>query len=160
MSEVLRLRRFVIGGFAVTGSLIAAWLGQPLVHGNEQAVEVIVTVFSILAGFLVAIISLVGEGVELRGSWRLAEKSRALIKKRLIRHQLLFFGYLVTLALVFLSTLVAERLPQLTIWLERGYLWLATLAFVFSLWLPPALAKIQREKVDRVIEDKLASEKS
>lgn len=143
----------IVAAVVLFVAALAAWLGQPLVHDNDRAVDVVVTVFSILAGFLVAILSLVGEGVELRGSWRLAELSRKRIERRLKRHQWLFFCYLVTLALIFVSTLVGGLAPSVVVWIERAYLFFAVLTFLLSLWLPWALARMQREKVDSVIED-------
>jgi hypothetical protein len=59
--------------FAVALSLVFSWVGQPLIHGNQSAIDVIVTVFSILAGFLVAIIAIIGDPASIpKGSWRVA----------------------------------------------------------------------------------------
>ncbi len=47
--------------FSALAGLIAAIWGAPLIHGNSEASGVIVTVFSVLAGFLVGLISLTGD---------------------------------------------------------------------------------------------------
>jgi len=58
---------------AVLLGVSGANYGQPLVHGNDQAAGIIVTVYSILAGFLVAIIAIVGYPLLVPpGSWRIA----------------------------------------------------------------------------------------
>lgn len=132
---------------------LAAYLGQPLVHGNEQAVNVVVTVFSVLAGFLVAIIAIVGDPILLPpGTWRAAELERDKLNRRLVRHKWLFSLYLMTLGLVFFALLLKDKDPYIVLWLERGFLFFGVFAFVLSLALPGSLMKVQRERIDAVIE--------
>jgi hypothetical protein len=40
---------------------LGSYIAKPLIEGNQDAINVIVTVFSILAGFLIAVITLVGD---------------------------------------------------------------------------------------------------
>ncbi|MDR1889171.1 MAG: hypothetical protein LBQ81_07335, partial [Zoogloeaceae bacterium] len=134
-------------------SVLISYLGQPLIHGNDQAVNVIVMVFSVLAGFLVAIIAVVGDPVLLPpGTWRAAEIERDKLVNRLVRHKWLFVAYLITLALIFFALLVAKALPDWGVWLERLFLFFATFSFLLSLQLPSALMQAQRERIDAVIE--------
>ena len=134
-------------------AMLASFFGQPFIHGNEQAINVIVTVFSVLAGFLVAIIAIVGDPVLLPpGTWRAAEKERSKLNRRLIRHKWLFSLYLITLALVFFALLFKDQHPQIVLWLERGFLFFGVFAFSLSLALPESLMKVQRERIDAVIE--------
>ena len=134
-------------------SLAAAVYGQPFVHGNSEAISIIVTVFSVLAGFLVAIIAIVGDpGLLAPGSWRTAELQRARIVDRLTRHQWLFYLYLVTLTFIFASVLVPNSFPRLVVWIERIYLFAGVLAFLCSYLLPSALMKIQQERIESTIE--------
>jgi len=133
--------------------VLSAYYGQPLIHGNEQAINIIVTVFSVLAGFLVAIIAIVGDPVLLPpGTWRAAEMEREKLNKRLIRHKWLFSIYLATLALIFSALLFKDKYPDVVIWLERAFLFLGVFAFSLSMLLPSALMKVQRERIDAVIE--------
>lgn len=132
---------------------LVSFYGQPFVHGNDQAINIIVTVFSVLAGFLVAIIAIVGDPVLLPpGTWRAAELERDKLNKRLVRHKWLFTLYLVTLALVFLAFLFKDKSPILTLWLERAFLFFGVFAFALSMSLPSSLMKVQRERIDAVIE--------
>lgn len=134
-------------------SVLVGYFWQPLIHGNDQAINVIVTVFSVLAGFIVAIIAVVGDPILLPpGSWRAAELARDQLNNRLIRHQYLFVGYLITLALIFFALLVAKSFPACSTWLERFFLFFATFSFVLSMRLPGALMQAQRERIDAVIE--------
>jgi hypothetical protein len=130
-----------------------AWFAQPFVHENDQAINVIVTVFSVLAGFLVAIIAIVGDPILLPpGTWRAAEMERTKVNDRLIRHKWLFILYLLTLGVIFLAFLFKEEDPSLIVWFERLFLFLGTVAFVLSMRLPGALMQVQRERIDAVIE--------
>lgn len=49
-------------GLPITFALavLSAYFLQPLVSGNKDAINTIVTVFSILAGFLIAVITFIG----------------------------------------------------------------------------------------------------
>lgn len=134
-------------------SAVLAYLGQPLIHGNANAVNVVVTVFSVLAGFLVAIIAIVGDvTVMTPGSWRAVEMNRRLAVTRLNRHKHLFLLYLVTLALIFVSLLFDKAWASATVWLERFYLGFGTLAFCLSLRLPSTLMGAQLERIELEIE--------
>ncbi len=55
MKKYLPLLRFLL---IACISAFLAWKGQPFVHGNEKAVDLIINVFAILAGFLIAIMTL------------------------------------------------------------------------------------------------------
>ena len=137
---------------AILAGLVSC-LGQPLIHDNVQAVDVIVTVFSVLAGFLVAIIAIVGDPVLLPpGTWRAAELERKKLDSRLIRHRWLFTLYLITLGLIFFALLLKDKHACVVLWLERGFLFFGVFAFVLSLTLPGSLMKVQRERIDAVIE--------
>ena len=138
---------------SVVFGALAATYGQPLIHGNDQAVSVIVTVFSILAGALVAIIAVTGDPMLFSpGTWRLAQVESDQINNRLIRHKWLFFLYLISLGLIFLSILTQTKYPCTSIWLERAYLFFCASAFLWSLRLPFYLIKIQRERVENLIK--------
>ncbi len=140
---------------AAVVAAVGSYWGQPLIHGNDTAINVIVTVFSILAGFLVAIIAIVGDPLLVpAGTWRIAEGTREKTIQRLTRHKYLFHAYLIALALVFASTLLKDTHQCAGIWLERTYLFLSIFAFLISLRLPAALMKTQQERVDHLIEER------
>nr|VFJ63273.1 MAG: hypothetical protein BECKFM1743C_GA0114222_103404 [Candidatus Kentron sp. FM]VFJ64067.1 MAG: hypothetical protein BECKFM1743A_GA0114220_103474 [Candidatus Kentron sp. FM]VFK17161.1 MAG: hypothetical protein BECKFM1743B_GA0114221_104644 [Candidatus Kentron sp. FM] len=145
--------KVIVAVITVSIAGIAAYLGQPLIHGNEQAIDVITTVFSVLAGFLVAIIAVLGDPMLLPpGTWRAAEMHRKKLIKRLIVHKWLFLLYLITLALVFSSLLLQKQYPVITLWLERTYLFFGVIVFILSIRLPGALMKLQEERIDAMIE--------
>lgn len=153
MNHELDWSKIRLGALAIVLGLLSSYFGQPLVHGNEQAINLIVTVFSVLAGFLVAVIAIVGDPVLLPpGTWRAAEMEREKLNNRLIRHKWLFMLYLITLALIFFALLLKDSTLETVIWLERGFLFFGAIAFSLSLVLPEALMKVQRERIDAVIK--------
>lgn len=148
-----------IGFFAVAAgvSVAAGWFGQPLIHGNSDAVGVIVNVFSILAGFLVTIMTLLGEPGLFRGrTWRGDSVRRGNFYRRLIRHKWLFIAYLLVLGLIFSVTLITKKYPEheSVVWMERVYLGLAALAFIMSLVLPSRLMNLQIARFDEMVESR------
>lgn len=141
------------GILAVVFSGFVAYFAQPLVHGNDSAMNIMVTVFSVLAGFLVAIIAIVGDPVLLPpGTWKAAEMERSKLSSRLERHKLLFSLYLITLALIFFAVLLPETYPKILMGVEMSFLFFGVLAFTVSLRLPGSLIQVQRERIDAIIE--------
>lgn len=56
---------------AVVAGVLGGYWGQPWIHENERAINVIVTSFSILAGFLIAIMTIIGDpAISFWRSWR------------------------------------------------------------------------------------------
>lgn len=136
-------------------SAFVGWYGQPFVHGNEEARSVIVNVFSILAGFLITVMTLLGEPGLFRGrTWRSDAVRRKNVHRRLLRHKILFLAYLVTLGLIFVTTILADQKPEgrCVLWLERIYLFTAVFAFLCSLILPSRLMSLQLAQFDEMVE--------
>nr|WP_319491843.1 hypothetical protein [uncultured Desulfobacter sp.] len=139
---------------------IGAYYGQPLIHDNTSAINIIVTVFSVLAGFLVAVITLIGDPASLpSGSWRRAELGSRVLYTRLTRHKLLFLLYLSTLFLIFISVLVKGKYPMLEIWIERIFMFFAISAFALSFQLPQALMNLHKERIENEIESRRHNDK-
>lgn len=133
------------------------WYGQPYIHGNEEARGVIVNVFSILAGFLITVITLLGEPGLYRGrTWRADAVRRSNVYRRLVRHKWLFIIYLLVLGLVFATTILTKTMPDdlAVVYLERTYLGAAAFAFMLSLTLPGRLMSLQLARFDELIESR------
>lgn len=141
----------LFGIFSVAMGFAAGVCGFDLIHKNEKATEVIVTVFSILAGFLIAIMTLLGDASLLPGGWKLAESRRKAISAKLIRQKWLFYLYLMTLSVIFASSLLNAKYPIVSECLERIYFGLAVTAFFLSFRLPASLMAVQLDRVDAVI---------
>lgn len=139
--------------FAASLSIAAFLWGHPFIHDNKEAVTIIVTVFSVLAGFLVGLMALTADPSKLaaRGSWKFLELNRPAVRQRLTRQLWMFELYLVTLALIFLSTLCKE-MDELLVWIERTYMAFTVLSFLLSFRLPWTLARMQMDHYDEALE--------
>jgi hypothetical protein len=139
--------------FAAAAGLFAGLYGQPFIHGNERAISVIVNVFSILAGFLVAVMTIMGDPTGfVSRSWRHAEQSRPNIYNKLSRQKYLFILYLLVLLLISVQSLIEKKYPAPAAILEQIYFGGAVFAFILSMGLPTALMKIQMARHDELVE--------
>ena len=151
--------------FVLTGvGIMAAGLifGGPVTAGNHKAMQMIVTLFSILTGFIIAVITMSGDpGILYPGSWRVASAHRRQIKRVLFRYRLLFYAYLLTLFLAFGAAIVGqvdqERL--VTHWIERVALSLGGAALFWSFGLPTTIIRAQLERIDKQVEQRESQDK-
>ncbi|MCC7016609.1 MAG: hypothetical protein IT564_05345 [Rhodospirillales bacterium] len=139
-------------------SALAAYYGEPYVSGNSEAIIFLVTVFTVFAGFLVAIVTILGDPALIpSGSWRIAEGRRDNIEARLITHVWLFTLYLIAIGLLFVA-IVLQKVPNdvvsdgVKIWIARAYLFFGILSFFLTFSLPRSLLRLQRSRIDAEIE--------
>lgn len=151
MMHSLNKGYFIYSVISVIAGILAGYFGLCLIDDNENATGVIVTVFSILAGFLIAVMTLLGDQSILPGTWRIAEVQRRKIRTKLIRQKWLFYTYLLILLVIFVSSLTKSHWPETTDLLERLYFGLATTAFLLSFRLPSTLMEVQMDRVEAVI---------
>jgi general stress protein CsbA len=146
-------RKVVTFLIAVPLAAVFAWHAQKGYHENPDAILVVVTVFSILAGFLVAILALIADERSLRGrTWRHDKIYFQMIKRDLRLHRNMFYLYLVVLSFAFVASLkltktgmdpcIAEEIER---WLELIVLFLGALAMVWSFSLP---GRLMRRHID------------
>lgn len=147
---------FVIGCFVI-GAIVSYYWG-PYIFDNTDAVGIFVTVYTVLAGFLVAVITVLGDpGLLPSGSWEGAENHRDEIEGRLLRYNYLFGLYLLTIGVVFVGTLLAKAPAKVVSddikhWVAYAHLFLGASAFLLSLALPKMLIDVQRKRVDAEIK--------
>src|SRR5574337_1653524 len=99
-------RKIAITGATCVVSALAAWFLQPSYHNNANAIMVAATVFSVLAGFLIAVIAITADERSLRGhNWRQDVVYLELIRTDVRRHRNLFVLYLLVLLLVFVGSM-------------------------------------------------------
>jgi uncharacterized membrane protein HdeD (DUF308 family) len=145
---------FFLGAFFV--SAWCGWHGQPLVHDNNDARSMITDVFSILAGFLMTVLTLLIEPKPTAKIWREAASKKTTFVNRIIRYKWLFMLYLGVLGMVFAANLLTKdpSSSSVLLWVERIYLSLATLAFIISLTLPNQLMQLQVGRYNEMIDEK------
>ena len=142
----------------VLAAMISAAVGyqfQPMIADNPNAVDTVVTVFSILAGFLIAVISFIVDPALRRAeTWDELQALKPTIRRRLFRHKALFVFYLLTLGLALALYLVPPALKGLQAALQGTFLGLATFVFLASFTLPGSLMRLQMERYEAALQDK------
>lgn len=136
---------------------VSAFVGyrfQPMVSNNPDAVNTVVTIFSILAGFLIAVITFIAEPVlQQARNWHELLHMKETVRRKLFRQKLLFFFYLLTLGLALAMYLTPPEMVEVLRWLQTAFLGLATFVFLASFSLPGSLMKIQIERYEAALED-------
>lgn len=146
------LRIGKLGGAIVVSGVIGYFF-QPMVADNTNAVNTVVTIFSILAGFLIAVITLIAEPtLKQAKSWQELQLMKKTVQRKLFRQKLLFYLYLVTLGVALGTFLVPESQAELRRFLEAIFLGLATFVFLASFDLPGSLMKIQMERYEAELD--------
>ena len=148
-----RVALLAIGLSAIMG-LFA--LGPLPVAASASAVTVLATVLSILAGFLIAIITMLGDPRSLlAGSWRIASVHRREVRRSLNLFSWLFYFYLVAITAAFVASLVEGSVPEPAHrWIEHVALCLGAGALVFSFGLPVAVRREQMRRLDEEVESR------
>jgi hypothetical protein len=145
-----------VRAFLISTVLAASWLiayyGEQYVKANSDAILILVTVITVFAGFLVAIVAVLGDPALIPpGSWRLVENRRASIEASLIRHTWLFVFYLVSIGVLFIGA-IAKSSPLVSettkIWLTRSYLFFGIASFLFTFGLASSLLNYQMARYD------------
>lgn len=146
---VFYIMSFLLGG-------IVATYACPLISGNPDALNIISTIFSVLAGFLLAILTFISDPAILQGkSKQYLSVHKVEVSRVILRHSILFYMYLLTLALVFtislMSSIKDESFKETLVYIEQTMLFFATSSFVLSLGLPQVLVDIQSRRLEQIM---------
>lgn len=144
-------RRVAVGRvvWVALGLALGAWVWfADVVPSQDSAtLDILVAVFSILAGVLVVLMTLSSERTLYSGSWRMASLHRAEIRRVLRRHTFLFYVYLLVVGLA----LAASLWDDLEV-VARAALSVGVFAFVASFDLPASIVQHQQSRLDDEVE--------
>ncbi|HEX4104777.1 MAG TPA: hypothetical protein VHX92_00970 [Rhizomicrobium sp.] len=158
MTAIIRL---VIFAVCAAVAAAAAYYGEPLVRHSTDAITILTTVFTVFAGFLVAVIVLLGDPALIPdGSWRTAEVRRESVEAQLILHGWLFISYLLAIGLLFVGVVVSEAhgVPEIVkVWISRAYLFLGVSSFLFTFGLAKSMLAYQMARFDSEIKKRRAA---
>lgn len=131
------------------GVVLGAWTWFAGVAPSKDSatLDILVAVFSILAGVLVVLMTLSSEHRLYSGSWRMASLHRRELRRVLRRHAFLFYVYLGVVGLA----LAASLWDDLEV-VARAALSLGVLAFVASFDLPASIVQQQQDRLDDEVE--------
>ncbi|CDZ61363.1 Hypothetical protein NGAL_HAMBI2605_14640 [Neorhizobium galegae bv. orientalis] len=120
---------------------------------STTALEGIISVFSILAGVLVAVMSIIGDpSMLLSGNWRLGYEHAKDIQAKIGNYANLIAVYVVTLLLVLIAIVLKEALVLGYDWFFGVVLWFTSFGFLLSIPLPYSLMAIQKERMNEEIK--------
>lgn len=138
---------------------VFAWAFQPSYHDNANAIMLVATAFSVLAGFLITVLAITADERSLRGAnWRQDVVYFQLIKRDLRRHRNMFYLYLAVLLLAFVGALDVHWLPSYQVVLERLLLFLAAFAMLWSFRIPGYLMRRHMDLLDARIKERRTKE--
>jgi hypothetical protein len=152
---------FAVVCFAIGG--VSSYYSQPYIHENSDALLVITTVFAVFAGFMVAIITILGDPAYIpEGNWRAPETRRDSIERKIAWHVALFILYLITISLVFVAVVVKKTPDSIVgewikVWIDRSYMFFGVSTFLLSFALPTMLHKTQMARIDAETERRRAA---
>lgn len=158
MKQEIDIRKVVTFVAIIVLSVVVSCTAQPLIHGNEKAVDLIVNVFSILAGFLVAIMTLFSDfSINNETNWRKVTLKKHTISVQAAKNKNLFYCYLLVLIFVFISVLLSgsavEWHKEVVKYVEFIYLFLACVALCYSLFLPNNIRRHQEERLNAKLKE-------
>ncbi len=147
---------FIIAGVVLFVALLL--FGPPPAGQNSDfALRMLANALSILAGFLIAVIVMLGDPRSLyRGNWRIASAHQREIRHALNRAALLFCIYLVVIAFIFAASLL-EAYTSATIcsrWMKHIALSAGGTALFWSFALPLMIRKAQLNRLDEEVQDR------
>lgn len=129
-------------------------------HNNSNAVTVVTAAFSILAGFLVAILGIGWDERVIRSkTWRSSVVELELIRTDIRKHQVMFYLYLSVLALAFASSLDFKS-AHIDEYIDFGVLFLSCIALMYSFRLPGYLMRRNMAELDRIVRERQLRETS
>lgn len=151
--QLLTLRNWI---FLIGSGALSAWFGVRygfLLENSDAALSGIVSVFSILAGVLVAVISIIGDpSMLLTGNWRVGHVHAEQTQIRLARYAHLVFVYFLVLVLVLMVTVIKDNKIQGLDVLYKALMSFSVFGLIASLPLPYGLMSIQKERMKEEIK--------
>lgn len=133
---------------------IAVYYGMgDVLRASEKPAEYIGVIYSILAASLFAVVSIVGDpSMLMPGNWRQAWQDAKDVQLRLMRLTYLFVLYLVVLALLVTGEIIEHAALESWYFVHDVFAYLATAAFLGSLWLPFEIKEIQILRLEQEIK--------
>lgn len=132
---------------AVIGGL-ASYFGADYLRNSATALAAMIDIFSILAGVLVAVISIVGDpSMLLPGSWRLGYEHANEMQKKIANFSHLFFSYIISLILIVICMVVNDNYSNGFDFFFSALAFSSAFSFMLSIPLPYGLMAIQKERM-------------
>ena len=156
MNNLAIRRLMLLTVTAVVPIVLLTRIGPPPV-GTETttALRIMTTIIAILAGFLMGVITMLGDprGI-FRGNWRIASAHGREIKGSLVRLLIFLYMYLVAISVAFAAALFDAYAPSsyCTAVAHHIALIAGTVTLLWSFGLPAVLFRVQQERLADEVE--------
>lgn len=143
----------------LASAIVLAPLLQPAYHGNADAMTALVTVFTVLAGFMLAVMALAADGRNLRRrDWRQDTYFLKEIRDRLARYRIMFHLYLLVPALAILTYIGPAWGDSVQRFAEGFVLFLAIFALLWSFRIPGEITSAHVRQLQAAIKEQRDNE--
>ncbi|PYE31216.1 hypothetical protein C8J37_11213 [Rhizobium sp. PP-WC-1G-195] len=133
---------------ACVASILVSYFGGHLLKESTDAMNALINLFSILAGVLVAVISIVGDpSMLLPGNWRVSFEHAKDMQAKIANYSHLFFIYIISLLLLVVALIVKDAKVDGLNMVFPVLTFFATFAILLSAPLPYSLMAIQKERM-------------
>lgn len=138
-------------------SVLASLYGGEYLAQSGDAMNALISVFSILAGVLVAVISIVGDpSMLLPGSWRVGYEHAKDMQNRIASYSHLFFIYILALFLLVLAMIVKDAKIKDAEFVFTAAALFSCFGVLLSVPLPYSLMGIQKERMREEVKSRRA----
>lgn len=149
----ISFRKVLIFFVTIFLSIFIGYHLQPMLESKPRLVGTFVTIFSILAGFLIAIMIFVVDPIVRKAkSWDELQGMEPVVSIRLNRCKFLFYLYLFSLCFAVAVDLVPNEYEVLHKWLQVAFLSLSIGVLIASFGLPKRLISIQMEMYNEALK--------
>jgi hypothetical protein len=139
--------------FSAAASALLCYVFPDALQKSTTALEAIISIFSILAGVLVAVISIIGDpSMLLSGNWRLGFEHAKEIQKKIANYATLIAIYVLSLIGVLTLIILKDAGVKGYDFLFTAVLWFVSFGFLLSIPLPYNLMAIQKDRMDEEIK--------
>ena len=139
--------------FCLFVSLYLSYQYGELLSNSPNAISALIGVFSILAGVLVAVISIVGDpSMLLPGNWRVGYEHAQDMQVKIGNYSNLFLVYILSLISLVMCYVVKDNPIIDFSWVYNITAFLSLFGLFLSIPLPYGLMAIQRERMDEEIK--------
>lgn len=137
---------YIIIAFAA--SVAAAYFWGGYLKNSDGAMSALIDVFAILAGVLVAVISIVGDpSMLLPGNWRIAYVHAEEMQNRIANFSHLFFVYIMSLLLLVVGMVLKDAKAENVEGVFILMTFFSTFGILLSIPLPYSLMALQKERM-------------
>jgi cytochrome bd-type quinol oxidase subunit 2 len=139
--------------FAIFVAGVLTYYFARYLHNTAEMIAVIAAVFSILAGVLIAVVSILGDpGMLMDQSWRYNYLASKEIQRKLHRNIDIFVLYIVILIALFIFAMITDKASKFYAIMQGTMFFLCAVGFFASVSLPFSLVRIQRDRLDAAIK--------